>query len=250
VVAYFQWRSYRSEPPLLYPHAVVQRGAIFSSAAALTPGQIVYESMADDRFVLRSGSNALKFEGHAFHPSVPLAGEPIYFELLTGGHSQIRSTTSLEPIALDAIEPAISPDGTKLAYISHGALVVPQTGLRFGTEISNPSFFPDNQRIVYAEGPPGNRKIAVNGDLLTQEGDCFEPAAAPDGSAVAFACIGGGGSQIWLLNLKTRSRRQITQGACNNTHPAWTPDSLSLVFSSDCNRGLELPALLKASVAE
>ena len=54
------------------------------------------------------------------------------------------------------------------------------------TEISGPAFFPDNQRIAYAEGPAGSRKIALNGDLLTQEGDCFEPAVAPDGSTVAF----------------------------------------------------------------
>ena len=156
----------------------------------------------------------------------------------------------MEPVAWDAIEPAISPDGTKLAYISHGALVVPQTGLRFGTEISGPAFFPDGQRIAYAEGPPGNRRIAVSGDLLIQEGDCFEPAVARDGSTVAFTCIGGGGSQIWLFNLKTRTRRQITHGACNNTHPAWASDSRSLVFSSDCNRGVELPSLLRATLAE
>jgi Tol biopolymer transport system component len=238
-VAYFQWTSYRREP---HQHAVVQPGAIFSSAAALSPGQIVYESMADDRFVLRSGSKTFEFEGHAFHPSVPLAGEPIYFELLTGGHSQIRATTMRGPVELDAIEPAISPDGTKLAYVSNGALVV--QGVRSGTEISGPTFFPDNQRVAYAEGPPGRRRIVASGGFLTQEGDCFEPSVAPDGNTIAFTCTGGGGSQIWLLDLKTRTRRQITHGACNNTYPAWDPDSRSIVFSSDCNRGVELPALL------
>jgi hypothetical protein len=248
--AFLQWSSYRTEPPMMYQHAAVQPGSIFSSAAALSAGQLVYESMANDRFVLRSGSRTLTFEGHAFHPSVPLAGEPVYFELLAGGRSQIKVTTMPEPVAWDAIEPAISPDGTKLAYISQGTLVIPQTGLRFGTEISGPAFFADNQRIAYAEGPPGNRRIAVSGDLLTQEGDCFEPAVARDGSTVAFTCNGGGGSQIWLLDLKTRARRQITHGACNNTYPAWAPDSRSIVFSSDCNRGVELPGLLRAVLAD
>jgi len=238
---------------MLYPHAVVQRGAVFSSAAALSPGQMVYESMAEDRFVLRDGSQTLQFEGHTFHPAVPLAGKPIYFELLTGGRSHIVAyRDSAETIELDATEPAISPDGTKLAYVSQGSLVVVQTGLRSGRHVSGPAFFPDGQHIAYAEGAPGSREIhstALTGtdqQALTKAGDCFQPAVAPNGSAIAFACSGGGGTQISLLHLKTGNRRQITHGACNNTYPAWAPDASSVVFSSDCNRGVELPALLRA----
>jgi hypothetical protein len=251
--AYFQWNSYRTEPTMLYPHALVQRGAIFSSAAALGPDRMVYESMAEDRFVLRDDSKTFKFEGHAFHPAVPLSGEPIYFELLAGGRSQIVAYPgSAETIELNATEPAISPDGTRLAYVSQGSLVVRQNGIRLGSDVTGPAFFPDGQHIAYTEGPPGNREIhsialaGTDQQSLTKAGDCFEPAVAPNGSSIAFACSGGGGTQVWLLDLKTGNRRQITQGACNNTNPAWAPDASSVVFASDCNRGVELPALLRA----
>src|SRR6202012_1614101 len=106
---------------------------------AVSAGRVVYESMARDRFVLRSASAAglrtFPFEGHAFHPSLPASGEPVYFELLSGGHSQIYayrdSSKTLEPVSgadLDAFEPAVSPDGGKLAFVSGRSLVLLERG--------------------------------------------------------------------------------------------------------------------------
>ena len=270
--ALVQWRSYRTEPPIVNQRVEDEPGAIFSSAAALSPGQMFYESMADGRFVLRAsgsaGTRIFEFDGHAFHPSVPQAGEPVYFELLAGGHSHISmyrdSRKTPEPVAgadPDGIEPAISPDGTKLTFVSRGSLVLLENGVRSvlasgeaAREVSGPTFFPDGRRIAFAQGPPGNRgirSVALSGgerQTLIQGGDCFEPVISPDGSSLAFSCSGNGGSQVWLLDLKTGSRRQVTRGACNNTSPAWDPDSGSIVFSSDCNRGVELPALYRAAI--
>jgi Tol biopolymer transport system component len=272
-VAYFQWSSYQREPQIANRHAVVDPGALFSSAAALSEARMIYESIGHDRFVLRAsepaGLRTFEFEGPAFHPSSPLAGEPVYFELLTGGHSRISayrdSTKTLESVAgadLDAIEPVVSPDGTKLAFVSKGgSLVLLDQGVRsvlaggdVAGEVSGPAFFRDGRHIVFAEGPSGHRAIrsvASSGNerrTLFEGGDCFEPAVAPDGSSLAFSCTGDGGSQVWLLDLKTGMRRRITQGACNNTYPAWDPDSRAVVFASDCNRGVELPALFRATL--
>jgi hypothetical protein len=269
--AFLQWRTYRTEPQIVNQRVLAEPGSVFSSAAALSPGQIVYESMAEDRFVLRaSGSRIFEFEGHALHPSVPRSGEPVYFELLAGGHSRISmvrdSSQTPESVAgadLDGIEPAISPDGTKLAFVSRGSLVVIEGGVRSvlaSGAVSSPGFFPDNRRIAFAQGPTGNRGIRSatlagneHGDeprTLVEGGDCFEPAVSPDGSSLAFSCSGSGGSQVWLLDLKTGVRRQITHGDCNNTFPAWDPDSSSVVFSSDCNRGVELPSLYRAEIRQ
>jgi len=270
--AYRQWVFYRMEPQMVNRHAVVEPGALFSSAAALSSDAMIYESIAQDRFVLRSagraGARTFGFEGYAFHPSLPLAGGPVYFELLAGGHSQIseyrESTKSVAPLVgadPDAIEPAISPDGTKLAFVSRGSLITLEGSVRSmvvggdaAGEVSGPAFFPDGLHLVFSQGQAGRRDIrsvAVSGgdrNTLIEGGDCFEPAVAPDGTSLAFSCSGGGGSQIWLLDLKSGGRRVITHGACNNTYPAWDPDSRSVVFSSDCNRGVELPALYRATI--
>jgi hypothetical protein len=263
-LAWFQWTSYRLEPQMVNQPVAVEPGAVFSSAPSIGSSAMVYESMGEDRFVLRGESRTFEFPGHAFHPSVPLSGDPIYFELLAAGHSYIsayhqHSKTSelVDGADVDAIEPAISPDGSLLAFVSGQSLVIfdgEQQYLVASGEVSGPAFTPDARNIVFADGPPGQRRIrvaALSGGLqrpLTQTGDCFEPAVAPDGSSVAFSCVGGGGSQVWVLDLKTRDRKQITHGACNNTYPAWEPDSGGVVFASDCNRGVELPALFRATL--
>lgn len=270
VAAYLQWTSYRQEPQMVNQPAVVDSGAVFSSAASISNSGMVYESIGQDRFVLRAegpaGVRTFQFQGHAFHPSVPLSGDPVYFELLAAGHSYISAyhpqtdTSSLvDGPDVDAIEPAISSDGAVLAFVSGNSLVIFDGDDQFiaaSGEVSDPAFTPDGRSIVFADGYPGQRRIRIAAlaggapQALTQTGDCFEPAVAPDGSSVAFSCVGGGGSQVWLFNFKTGTRRQITHGACNNTYPAWDLNSRSVVFATDCNRGVELPALFRALVRE
>ena len=146
----------------------------------------------------------------------------------------------------EGIEPAVSPDGVNLVFISGGDLVLlrhnSRTTLATG-QISTPAFFPDNQRIAYVEGFPGRRIIRTIEAPLTDSGDCFQPSVSPDGQSLAFACSDTRGSQIWIMNLAFRNRHPITTGACNHTWPAWARDSRAVIFASDCNRGFALPAL-------
>lgn len=72
-----------------------------------------------------------------------------------------------------------------------------------------------------------------------------EQAISPDGRWVAFTCS----SQICLRQGANGKTIRLTGGNCNSYMPAWEPDSSGIVFASDCGRGLGLPALYRARIA-
>jgi hypothetical protein len=69
-------------------------------------------------------------------------------------------------------------------------------------------------------------------------------AASPDGRFLAHTRR----NQLVLTDLKSNSVRVLTPDHCNSHSPAWSPDSQTLYFASDCGRGYGLPALYRAGV--
>jgi Tol biopolymer transport system component len=228
----------------------------------------LYEAIGADRYVLRKSSAAgiqtFAFDGDAFHPAESSSGGPVFFELAGHGSSTIcmfdEATHSLRVMVgseLQPAEPALSPDGMKIAFIAPNSLNVAEAGKRAvltAGAVSNPAFFPDGRQIAFATGLPGRRSIMAiatsGGDVrtLVNFGDCFEPAVSPDGQTLAFTCSATGASHVWVQDLASGSSRRLTNGFCSNGSPAWESDSRSIVFASDCNRGYGLTALYRISV--
>jgi Tol biopolymer transport system component len=48
-----------------------------------------------------------------------------------------------------------------------------------------------------------------------------------------------------LRNVSTSEVRRLTTVACNQTQPAWLPDSKTLLYSSDCGRAVNFPAICR-----
>jgi hypothetical protein len=269
VSTFQRMRTFGTETPQTSRPAIVVPAAIYSSAPASGPSGWIYEAIGSERYVLKKWTNAgirtFSFDGDAFHPSQSRTGHMVAFELAARGHSQIslldpdngKLDLAIGP-ELNPTEPVLSPDGTMLAFISGGSLYLAAAGtyrsLTTG-EISNPAFFPDGRRIVFAKGRPGSRslesvEISGAGRRTTADlGDCFTPAVSPDGRMLAFACSATGSRHIWLQDLAARHSIQLTHGFCNNDSPAWDSDSRSIVFASDCNRGLGLTTLYRLNVS-
>ena len=160
-----QIRTYRLEPPQTAIYDVAPRGSNFASAPAIRDGALIYEAMAQGRYLLRMPGRDLEFEGEALHPSLARQG-PVYFELVAGGRSRIcaydlvggKLETVIGPEG-DPREPAISPDGSRLAFVSRGALFVQQIEVVSSRVTSSPAFFPDSEQIAFADGLPGRRSI-------------------------------------------------------------------------------------------
>jgi Glycosyltransferase family 87/WD40-like Beta Propeller Repeat len=71
---------------------------------------------------------------------------------------------------------------------------------------------------------------------------------SPDGKWLAFESTQAGPKQIWLKDTATGETEVLAGGDCNSSSPAWEEDSRTLIFASDCGRGLGLPVLYRASL--
>lgn len=161
--------------------------------------------------------------------SVPLAGG-----------ANVRLTTT----ATDENTPALSPDGTKLAYAlvendvtklylasSSGAnpqRAAPAFGFSGAIEtspswasasllafVSTTSGTADIFQIVGSAAP----SLLAGGNTAE-----VEPAWSPDGKTLAFVSNRGGSVEIYLLRVSSGVVTQLTSGAGRKSQPAWTPD--------------------------
>jgi len=72
------------------------------------------------------------------------------------------------------------------------------------------------------------------------------PVLSPDGKWAVFVRTAANGEQIWLESARGGAASALTGGNCNSTSPVWELDSKSIVFASDCDRGVGCPALYRA----
>ena len=267
VSAYRRMASYHREPPQKFERVAFEKDAIYSATPAVSAEGVVYESIADNRYLLKHWNHgsieSFPFDGHAFHPSIAAGGGPIYFELVAGGHSQImaydaetKSLRQLVSAGFESTHPSVSPKDDRLAFIAHDRIAIYSNGalgaINSPTPVHNVAWFPDGARMAYSAGPSGSSQIfastsAGTWDQLTRDpGDHTEPAISPDGRWLAFTLARGGTRQIRIQNLATGKSTAVTEGTCNCFSPAWEPDSRALVFACDCQRGIGLPALFRA----
>ncbi len=263
-------RSYEQEPARRFERVAVEAHAIYSSNPSTAASLISYESLSPVGYglkTLREGRiQALAFDGLAFHPSMPASARPIFFELAAGRHSRIMSfdpaTQGLEAVTsanLDAIKPAVSRDGRRIAFVSNGVLAIQDGSVlhRPATprNVHDVAWFPGGERVALSAGPVGESRVFLLNlsggtwkPLTSGLGDEGEPAVSPDGRRLALTLSRSGTRQVWIQDLATGAARQLTGGDCNSFAAAWQGDSKNVIFASDCGRGLGLPSLYRAGV--
>ena len=96
------------------------------------------------------------------------------------------------------------------------------------------TFDPVTRQVARAALPP---RATTEGSVIS-----------PDGKWMAFESIQTGPKQIWLRDTESGKTQVVTGGNCNSSSPAWEEDSRTLIFASDCGRGLGMPVLYRASL--
>ena len=165
--------SYASEPEQHFARVAAQRAAIFSSFPVVSRAGLFYQSMGNDRYVLRwlhdNQNEELSFEGQALHPRPAADGIAIEFELVENGRSSmmefdpVTGKTTLQEMAVPADFPdsVTSPDGKWMAFTAarNGPMQVWVRELSSGQErqltggncnSSSPTWELDSKGIVFA----------------------------------------------------------------------------------------------------
>jgi Tol biopolymer transport system component len=245
----------------------MQPAAVYSDSPIATASGIFYESIAPRQYVVQRWDGA-RFEafggdGNAFYPSAPDSGTRVYFEMFSGGRSSVayfdfpaRQYGAVATLHPDPTEPSISHDGRLLAFLSTGELYVSdgRTDRRFNTSARahDPAFAPgDRELLCVTTDAHGSQIVRIdlatgNSEVLISSlGNLARPSISPDRSTLAYALRQTGAWQIWTKDLMSGRNAQLTSGRCNSMSPAWTLDSTAIIISSDCRRGLNLPALFR-----
>jgi hypothetical protein len=157
--------------------------------------------------------------------------------------------TRLTTHAAEDVDPAWSPDGSKIAFRSardgnadiyvmnaDGSGVARLT--QHAALDSRPTWSPDGRRIAFQSDRDGNDEIHVmNADgsgvmrLTSNDWSDRQPAWSPDGQKIAFASNRDGNYEIYVMNADGSSATRLTTHATDDIQPAWSPDGSQLAFA-------------------
>jgi TolB protein len=177
------------------------------------------------------------------------------FKHLFAYHPENQPLTRLTYGEWDDIQPALSPDGSQVAFASnregHWDIYVLDLNSGGLLQITNdleyngaPSWSPDGLSLAYEKYADNNLDIYIksidNGAEIRVTNHTavdFEPAWHPDGSLIAFTSTRTGSHDIMVANLDHLGDEEFIENYTYNTtvsqrHPTWSPDGSQLAYSA------------------
>jgi Tol biopolymer transport system component len=181
-----------------------------------------------------------------------------------------RASKTGRPLARDpkeenlAIAPSLSPDGRHVVYLSErdmlsidmylaevdtGRIVRRLTNTAIDPHFNSIQFLasagawhPGGQQFVFGAIRDGHPVLAIvdtdNGRRIREIpfpdlGEILNPTWSPDARSIAFSASTGGRSDLFVYDLTTNTRRQLTNDAFADLQPTWSADSAQLAFVTD-----------------
>jgi Tol biopolymer transport system component len=260
--------------PTPTPTVPLTATATATSTATPTPvpvtwpptGEIVFASNRTNRigdlFAIRpsSGSSRRLTENMGFEPSYsPANGGRIAFAAQPDQRVSIYTMapdgsqeSSLTGFDTDNWEPALSPDGQHIAFVSSRnnldwEIYVMRADGTEVTQLTNsdparntmPAWSPDGNRIVFVrfENAETSHIYTMNRDgtdprqLTTVAAKNEYPDWSPDGSKILFASNRTGAMDLFVMNTDGSNLRNLTQSPEEENFPSWSPDGKWIAFA-------------------
>jgi hypothetical protein len=239
-------------------------------------GRVVFTEMMNEKYAATDlQDNRAQpmpfFSGDVLSVGGSQRGAVGYFESVTRQSSimqlPLAAANPIPDYVAQGEQPKLSSDGRWLAFIRE------QDG-RTSAWLSQAQSPTTAQLIV--NGVPNIMDISVTseGDLIAAAGTVSDahlimvrrttgvieplngiagpvryPAISPDGKRLAFSRRQWGSWHLVVRELTTGIEQQLTHAACNATLPSWA-DSITLLYATDCGRGLGLSALARVDVRD
>lgn len=152
--------------------------------------------------------------------------------ILGGGSGQIAFASTRSGVAQIYVADLNGENATQITNLPSGAC--------------QPAWSPDGQRLVFISPCRGQEDVYFNTSLFlvnadganptaldASPGGNFDPTWSPDGTTIAFASLRTGQMEIFTMNPDDPSSvKQITSGAqrVESRMPSWSPDGMKLVY--------------------
>jgi len=195
---------------------------------------------------------------------IPISGPQNVFilSLMDSGYAHLFAyspqgfpLTRLTSNPWDDVTPALSPDGTQIAYASrrNGYWDLYLLNITTGVETrltdtmdyeSSPSWSPDGLWLVFETYRNDNLDLDILSisnpsdryQLTDDPSSDFSPAWSPLGRKIAFVSNKTGENEIWIADLDKIGSERFYNASKNDqaieTHPRWSPDGKMLAWSA------------------
>jgi TolB protein len=266
------WLSDWSSPPvsanyLVFGYTAVQNNVLVLYGWLFNVGQtsLAQAQVLGKRYFGSPDEAGAKKTAHEFAADIiaqmggtSLLGTKIYFESNRTGHKEIwvmdpdgSNQRQISRFNSLSIMPAVSPDGTKVAFTSYARgnpaifILSTDTGRRlpFYNQVASMNatadFTPDGKQLLYSSTASGWAQIYIaniDGSNLRRISSTraleVEPKVNPKtGTDLVFVSGRSGPQQIYRMNMDGADVQRLTNGEGEASNPAWHPNGQKIAFA-------------------